>query len=424
MLPVAILAGGLATRLRPLTETIPKALVPVCGEPFIAHQLRLLKEAGVTRVVLCVGYLGQKVRDFAGDGQRFGVEIEYSFDGATLLGTAGAIRRALPLLGPAFLVLYGDSYLPCTYLDVERFFVQAGKPGLMTVFRNQGRWDASNIEFTEAGIVRYDKLHRTPDMQYIDYGLGAFRSSVFEYLPWEHSHDLAAVYQDLLGRNQLVGYEVRERFYEIGSVAGIGELEDYLSTVKRPAVFLDRDGVLNQPIIREGRPYPPASLEELRIVPDAADALGRLIRAGFVLIVVTNQPDVARGAQERSTVDALNSALRASLPVEDFYTCFHDGADDCDCRKPKPGLLLRAAADRNLDLQRSFMIGDRWRDIDAGATAGCRTVLIDYHYQERESENAPDHRAASLNEAVEWILSAEKSGSERSVQDCDKTVVP
>jgi N-acetyl-alpha-D-muramate 1-phosphate uridylyltransferase len=406
MLPVAILAGGLATRLRPMTETIPKALIDVNGEPFLAHQLRLLKRAGATRVVLCVGYRGEMIRDFAGDGRRFGLEVAYSFDGARLLGTGGAIRRALPLLGEAFFVLYGDSYLPCDYRDVERGFLQAGKLALMTVFRNQGRWDDSNIEFSDGRVVRYDKRDRTPEMQHIDYGLGAFRSSVFEALPIDEVHDLAAIYQQLLRRDQLAGYEVQERFYEIGSWEGIGELKEYLETAKRRAVFLDRDGVLNVTLVRDGRPYPPTSPEELRIVPSAAVELRRLRDAGFLLIVVTNQPDVGRGTQTRQVVEELNAAVGAALPVDDFYVCFHDGAEGCGCRKPKPGLLVQAAGDRNIDLQRSFLIGDRWRDIDAGAAAGCRTVLIDYHYNERGPENAPDYRAGDLSDAVQWILGA------------------
>ena len=404
MFPVAILAGGLATRLRPLTETIPKALIDINGEPFLAHQLRLLRQGGVTRVVLCLGHLGEKVRDFAGDGRSFGLDIEYSFDGPTLLGTAGAIRRALPLLDDEFFVLYGDSYLPCDYCGIAGFFRQSGKLGLMTLYRNDGLWDASNVEYSEARLLRYDKVVRTPAMRHIDYGLGTFRAEVFASLPEQRVHDLATIYQDLLRRNQLAGYEVAERFYEIGSRSGIQELETYLAASKRRAVFLDRDGVLNEAIVRERRPYPPSNLAELKIVPDAPAALSRLKRAGFLLIVITNQPDVARGTQTRKAVEELNTAVRTALPVDDFYVCFHEASDECGCRKPKPGLLLAAAAERNIDLRRSFMIGDRWRDIDAGATSGCRTVLIDCHYDERAPESTPDFRTTSLNAAVEWIL--------------------
>lgn len=227
MMPVAILAGGLAMRLRPATEKIPKALIAIGGEPFIAHQLRLLRSRGLARVVLCVGYLGEMVREYVGDGARFGLQVEYSFDGPKLLGTAGAIGRALPLLGERFFVLYGDSYLPCDYAAVETAFRRSAKPALMTVFRNEGQWDASNVEFAGGRILAYDKKARTRRMRHIDYGLGAFEAAVFAALP-EGAADLALVYRDLLGRGELAGYEVAERFYEVGSREGIEELADYL----------------------------------------------------------------------------------------------------------------------------------------------------------------------------------------------------
>ena len=170
------------------------------------------------------------------------------------------------------------------------------------------------------------------------------------------------------------------------------------------AVFLDRDGVLNEPVIREGRPYPPSKLEDLKIYPAASAALARLKHAGFVLLVVTNQPDVVRGTQARQTVEEMNAKIGAILPVDGFFVCWHDNADNCDCRKPKPGLLLSAAAQHQIDLQSSFLIGDRWRDIDAGAAVGCRTVLVDHDYRERLPKHAPDFRANSLQQAVDWII--------------------
>jgi NDP-sugar pyrophosphorylase family protein len=224
MLPVAIVAGGLGTRLRPITQAIPKALVEVRGEPFIAHQLRLLSSRGIERAVVCAGYLGEMIRDFAGAGAAFGIAVEYSFDGPELRGTAGAIRNALPLLGTEFFVLYGDSYLPCDYWAVERGFREASLPALMTVHRNDGRWDRSNVEFAGGRIVRYDKHRPTPAMRHIDYGLGVFDAAVFS----GGSPDLAGLYQDLLTGGRLAGYEVVERFYEVGSFDGIRELEKYL----------------------------------------------------------------------------------------------------------------------------------------------------------------------------------------------------
>jgi NDP-sugar pyrophosphorylase family protein len=230
MLPIAILAGGLATRLRPVTETVPKALIEVAGEPFLGHQLRLLRNRGFTRVVLLVGYLGDKIEAFAGDGRAFGLRVEYAYDGPQLLGTAGALRRALPVLGDAFAVIYGDSYLPCDYGAALGAFTDSGKLGLMSVYRNEGQWDTSNVEFAGGRILAYDKANRTPAMRHIDYGLGAFQRAAFDNVPDDRSSDLAAVYQGLLRRGELAAWESPERFYEIGSVEGIGDLGEFLKS--------------------------------------------------------------------------------------------------------------------------------------------------------------------------------------------------
>jgi NDP-sugar pyrophosphorylase family protein len=229
MMPVALLTGGLATRLRPLTETVPKALIDINGKPFLDHQLRLLRRKGVTDVVLCVGYRGEQIREHVGDGTSFGLHIRYSFDGPRLLGTAGAIRRALPLLGAQFFVLYGDSYLCCDYGAVEGCFLRSGKLGLMTVFRNEGNWDASNVEFSDGRILRYDKVERDPRMRHIDYGLGAFRQTALRDVAPEKRYDLASVYQRLLERGELAACPVEQRFYEVGSPEGIKQFSEFLS---------------------------------------------------------------------------------------------------------------------------------------------------------------------------------------------------
>ena len=173
--------------------------------------------------------------------------------------------------------------------------------------------------------------------------------------------------------------------------------------VSARAVFLDRDGVLNAAVVRDGRPYPPQRVDELVILPGVRAALDELRRAGFVLLVVTNQPDVARGAQTREVVEAIHARLRAELPLDAIYCCYHDDADACACRKPAPGLLLDGARAFGVDLAASFMVGDRWRDIEAGAAAGCRTVFVDHQYRERQPR-AFDARVASLSEASAWIL--------------------
>jgi len=230
-IPVAILAGGLATRLHPITEKIPKSLVPVAGKPFLAHQLELLHARKIRRAVLCGGHLGEMIqRDFGSEA--CGIKLDYSFDGEKLLGTGGAIKHALPLLGEEFFVLYGDSYLPIEYAPIAEFFHRSRKLGLMTVYRNEGKYDTSNVVFSDGDIVVYDKKNRSPEMQHIDYGLSLFKAKAFESYSASQSFDLAEVMGKLVREKQLAGYEVRQRFYEMGSPAGLAELSTLLAQIK------------------------------------------------------------------------------------------------------------------------------------------------------------------------------------------------
>jgi N-acetyl-alpha-D-muramate 1-phosphate uridylyltransferase len=224
--PVCILAGGLGTRLGERVRDTPKPLLPVAGRPFVFHQLELLRRHGARRIVLCVGYLGEEIERTVGDGSELGLEVLYVYDPPDLAGTAGAVRGALQLLGEEFLVLYGDTYLRIDYLDVQRAFRDSGMPALMTVLRNEGRWDTSNVVFEDGLVKVYDKEHITPDMHWIDYGLGMLSAGALDVTA---DADLAAVYRELAQRGQLAGYEATERFYEIGTPDALSETESFLA---------------------------------------------------------------------------------------------------------------------------------------------------------------------------------------------------
>lgn len=227
MFPVAILAGGLATRLRPVTDTIPKALVEVAGVPFIVRQLDYLQGQGCRDVVLCVSHLGAQIEAVIGDGSRFGMRVRYAFDGPVRLGTGGALRQALPLLSEAFFVLYGDSFLPIDFLAVKHAFVASRRVALMTVLKNHNRWDRSNVEYRNGAVVEYNKHCPRAEMAYIDYGLGVLSATALEAYPPGTSFDLADVYHDLSTTERLAGLEVHQRFYEIGSHQGLAATEEY-----------------------------------------------------------------------------------------------------------------------------------------------------------------------------------------------------
>jgi NDP-sugar pyrophosphorylase family protein len=239
MIPLAVLAGGLATRLQPVTRRIPKSLLEIAGEPFISHQLRLLRRQGLERVVLCIGHLGEMIEDFVGDGSRFGLEVVYSRDGGRLLGTGGALRNALPELGERFFVLYGDSYLEGDFGAIAQAHQHSGKLALMTVLENRDRWDKSNVVYRDGQILVYDKSQERDDMFHIDWGLGVLRADGFAWAPGAEVFELEALYRRLLEMQELAGYEVHERFYEIGSTEGMAETEAHLRAQRPHPVDTD-----------------------------------------------------------------------------------------------------------------------------------------------------------------------------------------
>ena len=233
MLPIAVLAGGLATRMGDLTRNTPKSLLLVAGEPFIAHQLRLFRREGIERVILCTGHFGEQIAEFVGDGSRFGLQVGYSSDGDKLRGTGGAIKKALPLLGKEFFVTYGDSYLDISYQPVANAFRSAGMPGLMTILRNEDKWDTSNVLFQNGRIVRYSKVPAI-GMKHIDFGLGVLSAQVFESEPQVDPFDLSVTYANLVEIGQMAGFEVEQRFYEIGSPRGLSETSAHLLETMAP----------------------------------------------------------------------------------------------------------------------------------------------------------------------------------------------
>ncbi|HEV7528648.1 MAG TPA: sugar phosphate nucleotidyltransferase [Solirubrobacteraceae bacterium] len=231
--PVCILAGGKGTRLGTRVQDTPKPLLEVAGQPFLLHQLKLLAAHGATQAVICVGYLGERIEQTIGQN-RFGVQISYSYDGPGLDGTLGAIRRAASHLGRRFLVLYGDTYLRIDYRAVARSWEHSGLSALMTVLRNEGRWDISNVRFDGSRVLSYDKRRPHADMEWIDYGLGGLTAAALDPST-EQMHDLSELQHVLAARGELFGYAAPERFYEIGTPAGLAETESFLRSLETQA---------------------------------------------------------------------------------------------------------------------------------------------------------------------------------------------
>lgn len=225
--PLALLAGGLATRLGPIAQQMPKALIDIAGRPFIDRQMELLHRNGIRRVVICLGHLGEQIRQHLGDGAKIGMAVEYSDDGPRPLGTGGAVRAAIDRLGEVFWVMYGDSYLDVDYCAILAHFDHSGADALMTVLRNDNRWDRSNVLFSDGKLIRYDKAHPTADMNYIDYGIAILRRAALADRPANQPFDLADLYGQLVAQGRMIGYEVTRRFYEIGTAAALEETRRY-----------------------------------------------------------------------------------------------------------------------------------------------------------------------------------------------------
>lgn len=228
MYPIAILAGGLAKRLHPITQNLPKSLVTVAGKPFIWWQLHYLRQQQIQQVVLCTGHMGEMIQQVVQHGQEFGLHVQYSPDGPALRGTGGAIKNALPLLGERFFVLYGDSFLPIDFAAVQQAYESDQSAALMTVLRNQDQWDKSNVIFENSTLKNYNKHMPSPEMTHIDYGLAILTAKIFESYVGVTAFDLADVYEKLAQNKELKGYEIFERFYEIGSHQGLKETEEFL----------------------------------------------------------------------------------------------------------------------------------------------------------------------------------------------------
>lgn len=432
MHPVVILAGGHGTRVRHLTgPERPKALLPVAGRPFIDFKLASLAAEGVTKVVLLVGHGADGIREHVGGGEAFRLSVTYVDETDELLGTGGAIARALPLLPGTFWVTYGDTLLDIPLARVEAELASRNAVGVMTTLENRDRWEPSNVKVEGNLVTAYEKGAPPGTYRWVDYGMLLLRRVAFSGFVPGSSFDLGEVLRSLVARRSLVAFPVIERFRDVGTEASWREtdiwakesglwarLERSLAArgEPRPAVFLDRDGVLTDVHCEDGVPRPPASVRDLHIPDGAAEALERLRKAGFALVVITNQPDVARGRTTPEVVGEINRALQAQLPIDAMYVCFHDTSDGCDCRKPQPGMLLQAVRDLGLRLEDSWLVGDRWVDIAAADAAGVVSVLIARDYSWRPSSDGapPDQLRANvtvntLTEAADAILEGSRA---------------
>jgi histidinol-phosphate phosphatase family protein len=372
-----ILAGGRGTRLRPITDCIPKPMIPFFGKPFLEYILEMLREQGFNRVLLLLGYMPDAIIDHFGDGSRLGIEIDYRVTGPDDL-TAHRVKEAEHALDETFLLLYCDNYWPMRFGDMWGAYLASAAPAQITVYANTDGYSRDGVAVGEDGFVRlFDRSRTAPDLKGVEIGYAILEKGAVVPLLGDGAQLFEeAVYPALAARGQLHAYRTDHRYYSVGSHDRLPLTEKFLA--RRPTVILDRDGVLNE---RPPRAEYVRRPEDFRWLPGALDALALLAEAGWRVIVVSNQAGIGRGVMTEADLQAVHRKVYADASsaggrIDAIYYCPHDWDAGCACRKPRPGMLYQAQRDFHLDLTRCSFIGDDERDEQAASAAGCGFAYV------------------------------------------------
>jgi len=438
---IIIVAGGLATRMKPVTEEIPKCLIDVNSKPLIQHQLEFLRRQGLTDIIFCVAHLADKVKGYFGDGSAFGVNIQYVQETGGLLGTAGSVKLAEQLIGSDedFIVYYGDNL---TSMDFEKLIrVHKTKDALATIVMRP-----LPDGYKSSSLAVLDKDHKVKvlmekpsieeiekcrgEKRYINSGIYVFNKRIFEFMPENTAYDFTKqLFPKLMAEKLgIYGYPTSEFFREIGRVEKyetfLREFKGNKNILSVKAVFLDRDGVINEGAENLTNP------KQFKLISGVAKAVKRLNDSGYLVVVVTNQPIIAKGFCTLDDVEKIHARMKELLAkdgahIDGVYVCPHHPEKghkgevkglkiDCECRKPKPGLILQAIEELNIDVKSSWMIGDSHTDVAAGKQASLKTILIagkgsGSAQEEEYMQITPDKMEKDLSSSVDYIL--DKSSS-------------
>ena len=371
-----ILAGGRGERMRPLTDLRPKPMIEVCGKPFLEHQLLMLREYGFKRILLLLGYLPEVVRDYFGNGSKWGLEIEYSITDVEDK-TGRRLKLAEQKIEDIFFLLYCDNYWPMPMEKMWRRYLEANVPMMVTVYSNKDNYTKSVLRVDEAGfVVAYDKTRKTPDLQGTEISYAIMRKELVAGLPDGNIGLEETLFPSLIPRCQLAAFVTHHRYYSIGDTFRLPITEAFLA--RHPAIILDRDGVLNE---KAPRANYVRNWGEFKWLPGARESLRMLKEAGFRVIIVSNQAGINRGAMSENDLFEIHRRMAKEVEeaggrIDAIYYCPHDWDEGCECRKPKPGMLFQAQHDFNLDLSRTLFIGDDERDGQAAEAAGCLSALV------------------------------------------------
>ena len=385
-----IIAGGLGTRLKPFTDDNPKPMYPFYGKPFIQYLVEQVNQFNIDRILILLGYMPDKITDFLKDGKELGINVSYDVTPVEF-DTGARLRHALPLLDEQFLFMYCDNYCPVNFQKLSDEWRNNNALIQLSVYKNSDKYTKDNIRLDDTGrVILYDKERKSENLSGVDIGYSIISKKVFDYLDEGNVNFERSVYEKVVEHGKMYATVTEHRYYSIGSWERIKLTEEFFSDKK--TIFLDRDGTLN---VRPPKACYIERPEDFVWLPGAKDAVKRLNNAGYRVILVSNQPGIARKKLSVETLEAIHAKMRQDLSeigakIDDIYYCPHGWDENCDCRKPKPGMLYQAQKDYSLNLTKCYMIGDDERDIEAGQSAGCKCIQVTDAY--------------SLSNAVDDIL--------------------
>ena len=376
-----ILAGGLGTRLKPFTLTNPKPMYKIYGKPFLEYLIIKLKYEGISEVVLLLGYLSEIIVDYFKDGKDLGIKIKYSISSVDDL-TGERLKKSKKLLSDRFILLYCDNYWPLNLKKMTELFNSSDCDAQLTVYNNSDNYSKNNLQIDENNLIKkYDKSRLSDNLNGLDIGFIIMKKNVVDLIPDGNVSFEEIVYENLIERKKLTGFKTDHRYYSIGSIERIKLTKQFFS--KKPTIILDRDGVLN---VKPSKADYVKNIKEWTWIDGSIKAISLLKKNGYRIIIVSNQAGISRGMMSENDLNNIHDSINNELKKNDacidkIYFCPHGWDDNCDCRKPKPGMLFQAQRDFNIDLTETYFIGDDIRDKQASKKANSKFFMVDNTYK-------------------------------------------
>ena len=380
ILQAVILAGGMGTRMKPFTDSHPKPIYPFCGKPFIAYLVEQIKGFGIQNILILLGYMAEDIMEYLKDGRAYGVNISYDITPVEY-NTGGRLLHAQELIDEQFLLMYCDNYCPINFQQLVKDYESNQAFIQLSAYENKDGYTKNNLLINDGLVKAYDKKRITPNLQGVDIGYAVMNKSVFQYVAGQEDNFEEVVYPEIVREGKLFATLTKHRYYSVGSWERIKLTEVFFDN--QPTVFLDRDGTINQ---KAPKAHYIESPDQFIWIEGAKEAIRLLKEANYRVVLVSNQPGIARGNLTEDMLGRIHKKMQEDLMQENgcridaIYYCPHNWNEGCECRKPNTGMLYQAQKDFSLNLQECYLFGDDERDIQAGEAAGCKSILVSDEY--------------------------------------------